>query len=76
MKTVTDQIRDNANNMASQLNKFKLSQQDENKLPMMIGQLDNKNNKLKEDLKVLDLQMRAKDEEISALRVQNLDLTI
>ena len=55
LKKVTDQIRDNANNMASQLNTFKLSQQDENKLHMMIGQLDNKNNKLKEDLKVLDL---------------------
>ena len=54
-KTVLDHIRDNANNLASQLNQFKMSQQEENKLHRMIGQLDNKNLKLKDELAVLDL---------------------
>ncbi|KAL4568114.1 hypothetical protein LXL04_023715 [Taraxacum kok-saghyz] len=74
LNTATNHIRDNANNMVSQLNTFKLSQQDENKLHLLIGQLDNKNNKLKEYLKFLDLKMHDKDAEINELRVQNFDL--
>ncbi|KAL4583290.1 hypothetical protein LXL04_007860 [Taraxacum kok-saghyz] len=73
-KTILDHVHDNANNFASQLNQFKMSQQGENKLHQMIGNLDNKNAKLKEDLVVLDLRMHAKDEEIAQLNVQNLDL--
>ena len=68
LKTVTNQLRDNANNMASQLNSFKISQHEENKLHTLIGQLDNKNNKLKEDLQILDLKMHDKDVEINDCR--------
>ena len=40
----------------------------------MVGTLENKNAKLKEDLAVLDLRLHDKDEEISNLKIQNLDL--
>ena len=73
-KTILDHVRDNANNFASQINQLKMSQQAENKLHQMIGNLDNKNIKLKDDLAILDLKMHAKDEEIAELKVQNLDL--
>ena len=71
---ILDHFRDNANNFASQLSQLKMSQTAENKLHQMIGNLDNKNTKLKEDLAVLDLKMHAKDEEIAELKAKNFDL--
>ncbi|KAL4579732.1 hypothetical protein LXL04_015896 [Taraxacum kok-saghyz] len=59
---------------ASKLNEFKSSQQETNQFHQMIAQLENKNKKVKEDLKILDLKIHDKDVEINELRIQNLDL--
>ncbi|KAL4573963.1 hypothetical protein LXL04_020785 [Taraxacum kok-saghyz] len=73
-QTALGHIRDNATNFASELNEFKSSQQETNQFHQMIAQLENKNKKVKEDLKILDLKTHDKDVEINELRIQNLDL--
>ncbi|KAL4554680.1 hypothetical protein LXL04_037282 [Taraxacum kok-saghyz] len=58
----------------SKLTEIKSSQQETNQLHQMIAQLEVKNKKVKDDLKILDLKIHDKDVEINELRVQNLDL--
>ena len=69
-----DHVRDNSNNIASQLHQVRMSHSKENKLHLMIANLENKNKLLKEDLAILDLKTHDKDEEISHLKAQNFEL--
>ena len=74
MEDMKKSMDDNATNLVSKLNEFKTSTQETNQLHQMIAQLETKNKKTKEDLKILDLKMHDKDVEINDLRIQNLDL--
>ena len=74
MEEMKKSVEDNATTLVSKLNEFKSSQQETNQLHQMISQLENKNKKVKEDMKLLDLRILDKDVEINELRIQNLDL--
>jgi len=74
MEDMKKSMEENATSLASKLTEFKTSTQEMNQLHQMISQLETKNKKTKEDLKLLDLQMHEKDVEINELRIQNLDL--
>ena len=69
-----DHVRDNSNNLASQLHQVRMSQAEENKLHVMIANLENKNTKLKEDLMIFDFKMNDKNEEIAQLKANNFEL--
>ena len=65
---------DESNNFGNQLKVLKHSKDVEKDMHLRIVNLETKNSKLKDDLKVLHDVVLQKDAEIATLKVQNLEI--